>query len=77
MNDDALRYPIGHWSAPATDAATLAALVDDIEAAPAALRAAVAGWTTRGWTRRTATAGGPCGSSCTTSPTATPTRTSA
>jgi uncharacterized damage-inducible protein DinB len=43
MNDDTLRYPIGHWSAPATDAATLAALVDDIEAAPAALRAAVAG----------------------------------
>ena len=42
MSDDP-RYPIGRWSAPDADPATLAALVDDIAAAPAALRAAVAG----------------------------------
>ncbi|MGZ8414183.1 MAG: YfiT family bacillithiol transferase [Gemmatirosa sp.] len=42
MPDDA-RYPIGHWSTPDADPATLAALVDDIAHAPAALRAAVTG----------------------------------
>ena len=42
---DDLRYPIGHWAAPAPDAppAELARLVDEIAAAPAALRAAIAG----------------------------------
>lgn len=40
---DALRFPIGRWSTPDADAATMAARVDDIAAAPAALRAAVAG----------------------------------
>jgi uncharacterized damage-inducible protein DinB len=43
MPDDSLRYPIGRWSVPATDPATLTALVDEIAAAPAQLRAAVAG----------------------------------
>jgi len=42
MTDDP-RYPIGSWSTPDADPATLAARVDDIAAAPAALRAAIAG----------------------------------
>jgi len=42
MTDD-LRYPIGNWSTPDADPATMAALVDDIAAAPARLRAAIAG----------------------------------
>ncbi len=42
MSDD-LRYPIGSWSTPDADPAVLAALVDDVAAAPAKLRAAIAG----------------------------------
>ena len=42
MTDD-LRYPIGRWSTPDADPATMAARVDDIAALPAALRAAVGG----------------------------------
>ncbi|GLC23504.1 YfiT family bacillithiol transferase [Roseisolibacter agri] len=42
MSDD-LRYPIGNWSTPADDPAVMTALVDDIAAAPARLRAAISG----------------------------------
>ena len=42
MSDD-LRYPIGNWSTPDADPVVMAALVDDIAAAPARLRAAIAG----------------------------------
>jgi uncharacterized damage-inducible protein DinB len=42
MSDD-LRYPIGRPSTPDADPTTIAARVDDIAAAPAALRAAIAG----------------------------------
>jgi hypothetical protein len=40
-----LRYPIGNYTLPDADPATYARLIDDIEAAPAALRAAIAGLT--------------------------------
>lgn len=40
---DDLRFPIGRWSTPDADPALLARLVDDIAAAPAAMRAAVDG----------------------------------
>jgi uncharacterized damage-inducible protein DinB len=43
MPADDLRFPIGRWSAPDADPALLSGLVDDIAAAPAAMRAAVAG----------------------------------
>ena len=43
MTVDALRLPIGRWSPPDPDPAVLARLVDDIAAAPAAMRAAVDG----------------------------------
>jgi hypothetical protein len=39
------RYPIGHWSTPDADPGVLAALIDDLEAAPAAMRAAIDGLT--------------------------------
>ena len=41
---DDLRFPIGRWSTPDADPAMLARLVDDIAAAPAAMRAAVDGF---------------------------------
>lgn len=40
-----LRFPIGRATIPEADAATYARLIDDIAAAPAALRAAVSGLT--------------------------------
>ena len=40
---DDLRFPIGRWSTPDADPAVLTRLVDDLAAAPAAMRAAVDG----------------------------------
>ena len=45
MSVDDPRYPIGRWSTPDADPAVLAALVDDVARAPAAMRAAVHGLT--------------------------------
>jgi hypothetical protein len=42
---DDLRYPVGHWSTPDADPAVLSALIDELAAAPAAMRAALDGLT--------------------------------